>query len=381
MSEGKGVKFLKALAERGLLLTLGLGLLVRIYLLFAREYVIVNDGLLYVTWIEKICELGFKGAFTNAYPFNLFPLFCALLYKAGHGLFTYETAALTINFICGLLSLIPPYLLARRIFGKMPALVTGFYVAWHPIFTEVSCQVLREAPAICLGLWALYFMITALESSDPEEWSYKKLALSAALILLALMIRLEMLALLFAGFAAVSLSHWRNTIALYYLMSKYDYESITVTDICAKARVSRMSFYRYFNNKEDIFINYCDERFEEFFASLKEKQINDIMSFLIEVFIYLKKYARQVTILKKAKKENLIVEKFTDYGTYLAKRVDLTIDNNPVANRIIAAFLAGGTANILLLWFDLGLDVPPKEMAEMAYNIFRSLKEKTTPIE
>lgn len=171
------------------------------------------------------------------------------------------------------------------------------------------------------------------------------------------------------------------TISLYYLMSKYDYDSISVTDICSKARVSRMSFYRYFNNKEDIFINYCDERFEEFFASLKEKQINDIMSFLIEVFIYLKKYARQVTILKKAKKENLIVEKFTDYGTYLAKRVDLTIDNNPVANRIIAAFLAGGTANILLLWFDLGLDVPPKEMAEMAYNIFRSLKEKNKPIE
>ena len=36
------------------------------------------------------------------------------------------------------------------------------------------------------------------------------------------------------------------TISLYYLMSKFDYESISVTDICAKARVSRMSFYRYF---------------------------------------------------------------------------------------------------------------------------------------
>ena len=165
------------------------------------------------------------------------------------------------------------------------------------------------------------------------------------------------------------------TIALYYLMSKYDYESITVTDICAKARVSRMSFYRYFNNKEDIFINYCDERFEEFFSSLKEKQISDMFSFLLEIFLFLKKYARQVTVLKKAKKENLIVEKFTDYGTYLAKHIDLTIDNNPMANRIIAAFLAGGTANILLLWFELGLDVPPKEMAEMAYNIFRGFAE------
>ena len=64
------------------------------------------------------------------------------------------------------------------------------------------------------------------------------------------------------------------TIALYYLMSKYDYDSITVTDICSKARVSRMSFYRYFNNKEDIFINYCDERFEEFFTSIRQK--NDL---------------------------------------------------------------------------------------------------------
>ena len=165
------------------------------------------------------------------------------------------------------------------------------------------------------------------------------------------------------------------TIALYYLMSKKDYESTTVTDICNKARVSRMSFYRYFNNKEDIFINYCDERFEEFFAEIKEKNITDIKSFLIEIFLFLIKYARQVSVLKKAGKENLIIEKFTDYGTYLAKHLDLMVDNSPIANRILAAFLAGGTANILLLWFDLGLDVPPEEMAELATNIFNSFSE------
>ena len=67
------------------------------------------------------------------------------------------------------------------------------------------------------------------------------------------------------------------TISLYYLMSKFDYESISVTDICAKARVSRMSFYRYFNNKEDIFINYCDERFEEFFQIINDKHIEVIV--------------------------------------------------------------------------------------------------------
>ena len=165
------------------------------------------------------------------------------------------------------------------------------------------------------------------------------------------------------------------TIALYYLMAKKDYDSITVTDICAKARVSRMSFYRYFSNKEDIFINYCDARFEEFFSSVRSEGNLDVLSFLVEIFVYLKKYARQVSILKKANKENLIIEKFTDYGSYLTKHINLTIDNDPMANRIIAAFFAGGIANILLLWFDLGLDVSPKDMAEKAYHIFCSFSE------
>ncbi|HHT66681.1 MAG TPA: TetR/AcrR family transcriptional regulator [Erysipelotrichaceae bacterium] len=161
-------------------------------------------------------------------------------------------------------------------------------------------------------------------------------------------------------------------IALYYLMSKRNYQDITVTDICNKAKVSRMSFYRYYNNKEDIFINYCDERFEDFFRIINEKKVNDVYSFLLEAFHYVQKYARQVTILKRACLENLLVEKFTDYGSYLAGRVNLSNSDDIVVNRIVAAFLAGGIANILLLWFELGLDLQAKEMTDIAYNIFGS---------
>lgn len=161
-------------------------------------------------------------------------------------------------------------------------------------------------------------------------------------------------------------------IALYYLMSKYDYEDITVTDICNKARVSRMSFYRYYNNKEDIFVSYCDERFEDFFRIINEKNITDVYSFLFEAFSYVKKYARQVKNLKKAIQENLLVVKFTDYGTYLAGHINLSGSDNLVVNRVAAAFLAGGIANVLLLWFELGLDLQAKEMTDIAYSIFGS---------
>lgn len=40
--------------------------------------------------------------------------------------------------------------------------------------------------------------------------------------------------------------------ALFLLMEKEDFEKITVTQICAKAGVSRLSYYRLFSSKEDI---------------------------------------------------------------------------------------------------------------------------------
>lgn len=167
-------------------------------------------------------------------------------------------------------------------------------------------------------------------------------------------------------------------IALYYLMSKKDYDSITVTDICEKAHVSRMSFYRYYNNKDDIFINYCDERFEELFKIIHDKNINDVYTFLYEAFSYVQKYVRQIGILKKAKKENLFLEKCTDYGSYLAKHIKLSLDNDPTDNKILATFLAGGIANLLLSWNDLKLDTPPEEMAVRACKIL-NLVSKDAP--
>ena len=58
------------------------------------------------------------------------------------------------------------------------------------------------------------------------------------------------------------------SLAVYQLMiRKIDYDDITVKDICKTSGVSRMSFYRYYSKKDDIFIDYCDERFAEFYEN------------------------------------------------------------------------------------------------------------------
>ena len=55
--------------------------------------------------------------------------------------------------------------------------------------------------------------------------------------------------------------------ALFKLMAKQDYNSVTITDIAKKAGVGRATFYRYFKSKEEI-INYYFEKNKTDFQSL-----------------------------------------------------------------------------------------------------------------
>ena len=47
--------------------------------------------------------------------------------------------------------------------------------------------------------------------------------------------------------------------AIIALMQKKDYDKITVSEIAQKAGVSRMTYYNYFETKEDVLSNYLEE--------------------------------------------------------------------------------------------------------------------------
>ena len=61
------------------------------------------------------------------------------------------------------------------------------------------------------------------------------------------------------------------TDALFKLMSKREFNDITISELSKKAGVSRLSFYRNYNSKEDIIINYLDTKANLWW----EKQIKD----------------------------------------------------------------------------------------------------------
>lgn len=163
----------------------------------------------------------------------------------------------------------------------------------------------------------------------------------------------------------------KNLIALSLvgLMLKKNYEEITVKEICEKAGISRMSFYRYFDKKEDVFIDYCDARFEEFYAMYLNKPTVSLEEFVLDTAKFFKKYNRQLMILRQAGKERILLKQFNNYSKYLIAHSNNELVLEQRKNPVIGPFLAGGLFNVLMDWLDDGMEQTPEEMCALMMQI------------
>ena len=159
-------------------------------------------------------------------------------------------------------------------------------------------------------------------------------------------------------------------LTVYYLMFKKDYEEISVKEICEKAGISRMSFYRYYSKKDDIFVDYCDDRFEEFYNEIHSVEELSFKDFTYRMFVFIDKYKRQIRILKKANREFMLLNQLNNYAKYLittTKHSEMIERKN---NPMYAPFMAGGVFNIIMLWIDSDdRNLTPERLNEMLYEI------------
>ena len=81
------------------------------------------------------------------------------------------------------------------------------------------------------------------------------------------------------------LNSLKGRTLLLQLIKKQKFEDITITDIANKAGVTRVTFYRNFNSKEEIIKNHLDNITDEF---IKTSNIlynpNDFKNYIIKLF-------------------------------------------------------------------------------------------------
>ena len=150
------------------------------------------------------------------------------------------------------------------------------------------------------------------------------------------------------------------TQALLMLLKNKPISEISISELCKKAGVTRMSFYRNFDSKEEVVKHYVEQITEDFLntsgISFKENSTTDYFTTL---FAHLKNNKELCEILHrdnllsivKQRFENVFVQihhgEYDDYKSY---------------------FLAGGMYNVFLLWLINGFREEPDELAEKLLN-------------
>lgn len=161
------------------------------------------------------------------------------------------------------------------------------------------------------------------------------------------------------------------TNALLSLMEEQDYDSISITDITAKAGLSRVTYYRHFNTKEDILIKFYEitkNRFLEQVKSNSEAQApvsNEIV--ILSLFLFFKANMKTNKCLRKAHLDMKLLDFLSnEFLTTLPIQLD----------KYVAYFLAGALFNVMINWLDNDCKDPIEEVSRPFVELQRAVDKK-----
>ena len=153
------------------------------------------------------------------------------------------------------------------------------------------------------------------------------------------------------------------TDALFTLMSKKEFNDITITELSKKAGVSRLSFYRNYTSKEEIIVKYLDDKANQWW----EKQISDKSGdVILEMFNHFYSERDKLAIIYKAGLSHLLYQNIFDCSG----------PSEELENKVAYTngWVSGGIFGFVDEWIKRGFKESPKELA----NIFKNRKDYYT---
>jgi AcrR family transcriptional regulator len=168
--------------------------------------------------------------------------------------------------------------------------------------------------------------------------------------------------------------------ALSEIMNEKEYESISVTELVNKAGVGRATFYRGFDQIDDVLKWKCELRFKELYLYVREYYSNPTyfeLSFFILPFLkFWNDDDEIVRTLIKGHRLDIFRECFYRLFQHFAK--ELPSDDN-VINQHLDYFIAaraGISMHLLITWINKGKDVTPEELNKIIIEQTKYMIEK-----
>src|SRR5258706_4629909 len=112
--------------------------------------------------------------------------------------------------------------------------------------------------------------------------------------------------------------------ALIGLMKEKSFQDIQITELTARAQVSRPAFYLHFRSKEELLLSHVDGICDEFHAEVASEIARgniDRKRFSIMLFDYWERYAETLRLVIQAENPDMLLERLKEYVGIMMKEV------------------------------------------------------------
>ncbi len=159
--------------------------------------------------------------------------------------------------------------------------------------------------------------------------------------------------------------------SFFSLLNEKSAEKISISEIVNLAGLSRMSFYRYYQTKDDIVRQYIEDTFQDFMGKLRNKPAGDSQAPATLLFRFFRSNKSRITILIEQRLFHLFFESFSRF----LQESNLVVDSEPSIPKknqhYYYQYVSGGILNLVEGWMRGDMKESDEEMA----LVLRQIKE------
>ena len=166
--------------------------------------------------------------------------------------------------------------------------------------------------------------------------------------------------------------------ALTELMQEKSFSKITVKDICERADLNRTTFYKHYNDQEEILKEIESDLIEKSIAYMKNVSREEGTVAMIEAYLH---YVKENAVLFKIMFSGVGNDnRMLSYTSNVLKqlRSNLPDYGTPKQEHYILSFIMNGSFRVILTWIDSDFDIPASELARLIYMLCDSISDRFT---
>ncbi len=157
--------------------------------------------------------------------------------------------------------------------------------------------------------------------------------------------------------------------ALVELLKEKPLSAISVTEITQKAGVARMTFYRNYSTKEEIFEKYLDYMFEQFHRTVAERGRHASFIRYENIMLGFEFFRRESELIRCLVNNNLssgLRDKI------IQNELDLSLTSqDDIESRYLTIAYASALFGIMTAWVQGGMKDDPNQLAQLICDIYQ----------